>query len=140
LITDHSSVGNEYTLLDQPIVFYETDDLRKHYSDKQIDHVMIERRPGVSVDRVEALKEAVQHALDNPAELSEQRKALATYLFHLPGTATLRAIEQIHALLDVEPFLPTKWAIDAAHREADALREMTEKVDIRPFAERPRTP
>jgi hypothetical protein len=140
LITDHSSVGNEYTLLDQPIVFFETDDLRKHYSDKQIDHVMIERRPGVSVDRVEAMKEAVEHALENPGELSEQRKALATHLFHLPGTATLRAVEQIYALIDVEPFLPTQWAIDAAHREAAALQKQTEKIDVRPFADRPRTP
>lgn len=124
LVSDFSSIANEFTLLDRPIVFFETEDLRAHYSDKQIDHAMLARRPGVTVDRAEALPEAIRHALAHPQEHSEARRALAADLFFRPGTATLRAVAKIYELLGLEPPLATEFAIRAVLRAAEPQEKL----------------
>jgi CDP-Glycerol:Poly(glycerophosphate) glycerophosphotransferase len=142
LVSDISSVANEFTLLDRPIVFFETADLAASYSAKQIDHAMLERRPGRVVDSPAALPEAVTHALENPGEFHGQRRALARDLFHRPGSAQQRAVKRIHEMMGIEPFLPTQWAIDAAERDSEAREQAQSEEDltVAPFSERGRYP
>jgi CDP-glycerol glycerophosphotransferase len=101
LVSDFSSVANEFALLDRPTVFFDTPDLTVRYSAKQIDHAMLARRGelGLVVDRPEALREAVTQALEHPTEHSAARQALARDLFHEPGTATDRAVKRILEIL-----------------------------------------
>lgn len=105
LVSDFSSVSNEFTLLDRPIVFFDTEDLAACYSAKQIDHAMLERRPGRIVTSAAALPEVIGHALAHPEEHSEARRSLAADLFHQPGHATDNAIRSIYEVLGVD--MPT---------------------------------
>ncbi|NUP90857.1 MAG: hypothetical protein HUU25_13745, partial [Candidatus Sumerlaeia bacterium] len=80
--------------------------------------------------------------LAHPQEFSAERRALARDLFHLPGTATIRAVKRIYELLDIEPFLPTQWAIDAGMRQAEeaAAKAAGEPLVVAPFEARGRYP
>jgi hypothetical protein len=127
LVSDFSSVANEFTLLDRPIVFFETPDLTERYSDKQIDHAMLARRPGPAVDRATALPEAITHALAHPEEHSEERRVLAADLFHHPGTAAIRAVAKIYELAGVEVPMVTGFAINAAVRATQRQEKLIDR-------------
>jgi len=102
LITDASSVGNEYTLLDRPILFVEAPRLVEKYRET-IDLETWGTKTGRLVKSAGELLEAAQWSLDHPQEQSEVRRAAAADIFHKPGTATDRAVEQIYAALELEP-------------------------------------
>ncbi len=123
LVSDFSSAANEFTLLDRPIVHFDTPDLKARYSQKQIDHAMLERRPGPVTDRADALPELITHALAHPEEFSAERQALAADLFHCPGTAAHRAVAKIYEVLGCESPLPTQWAFEMARGESPAIRQ-----------------
>jgi CDP-glycerol glycerophosphotransferase (TagB/SpsB family) len=100
LITDASSVGNEFTLLDRPILFLETPQLVEKYKET-IDLETWGTKTGRPVKSPAELIEAATWALDHPAEQSEIRRAAAADIFHKPGTATDRAVEQIYKALEL---------------------------------------
>jgi len=102
LITDASSVGNEFTLLDRPIIFVEVPRLVEKYRET-IDLETWGTKTGQLVRSVGELVEAAQWALDHPEEKSDIRRAAAADIFYKPGTATERAVEQIYCALEMEP-------------------------------------
>jgi len=102
LITDASSVANEFTLLDRPILFVEVPRLVEKYRET-IDLETWGTKTGRVVGSVGELVEAAEWALAHPGEQSEVRRAAAADIFFKPGTATDRAVEQVYAALAMEP-------------------------------------
>ena len=101
LITDLSSVSNEYLLLDRPIILIDSPELRKKFQDT-IDMENWWGKTGVTVETTDQLKKAIQNSISNPKEYSEMRKKIAEDLFYKPGTATNRAVEAIYRYLEME--------------------------------------
>jgi hypothetical protein len=98
LITDHSSVGFEFLLLDRPLVVV---DCPKLVEMAQIsrDKVDLLRSAAVVVDSGAQAAKAVADGLTRPARLSDRRREIGEQLFYCAGTATTRALACIYRLL-----------------------------------------
>lgn len=101
LITDHSSVGFEYLLLDRPVVRIEMPELILK-TDIHSDYVEMLARASTSVTTVDEAVATVESSLANPASKSQARRAVADELFYLPGTATSRAVREIYEVLELD--------------------------------------
>jgi hypothetical protein len=100
MVTDHSSIGFEFCLLDRPLIVFDAPDLA--------------RVARINLERVAALRSAAR-VVDGPSQLGRianeemaeaghrrrERRAAAEPLFHGPGTATDRALELIYSVLDL---------------------------------------
>lgn len=109
LISDISSVVNEFTLLDRPIVLIHVPRLIANYK-------RIEQRRGLAVCDLEQwgqsvghlvqdmrdLTGIVTHALEHPEEKRDIRREFASRFFFNPGHATDRAIAKIYELLGLD--------------------------------------
>jgi CDP-glycerol glycerophosphotransferase (TagB/SpsB family) len=102
LVTDHSSIGFEYLLLDRPLVRIAMPQL---ITGANIGHEYVELMTRVSTTAADAESavDAVARALEDPSHLSSARRALAEELFHAPGNATGRALEELYAVMELEP-------------------------------------
>lgn len=99
LISDMSSVANEYLLLDRPLVTILPVSYRERYAETA--DVESWRNTGsIIVERVKALGAALLQGLAYPEEGSAERRAMANRLFYNPGRATQRGVEVIRELLD----------------------------------------
>ncbi|MGH9515732.1 MAG: CDP-glycerol glycerophosphotransferase family protein [Terriglobales bacterium] len=100
MISDHSSAGFEYLLLDRPLIRIEMPELiartniHPDYVDLLVEASTTVRNPA------EALR-AVDSAYGDPTQLSGQRKAVAEELFYKPGTATSRAITELYKVMEL---------------------------------------
>lgn len=94
LITDASSVANEYTLLNRPIVFLDVPQLLEESKAKGsfIDLETWGRRGGIIASNPAEVEAAVSFGLSQSDHLSEVRTAIAQHLFYNPGCATEAAI------------------------------------------------
>jgi hypothetical protein len=101
LITDASSVSNEFALLDRPIIFCDAPELFRHWP--QHDLETWGRKIGTVVATIPELDAALDDALADPARQSEIRRACAAETFYHPGHATQRAVEEIYSLLELPP-------------------------------------
>ncbi len=102
LISDASSVANEYTLMDRPIVFLHTPKLIR--TARAAAHSMLDldtwgRRAGIVVERAEDVRGVVEHALATPRELSQVRREMVADLFYNPGHATDAAMTWLETQL-----------------------------------------
>jgi glycosyltransferase involved in cell wall biosynthesis len=113
LVTDHSSVGFEFMLLDRPIVVVNTPDLLRHGRVNPQKAALLRSAAHV-VDRADALGETVVHALADPAGLSVVRRRIARELFYRPGTATTRAVNCIYQVLALPALAPAPAALPDA--------------------------
>ena len=101
MITDHSSVGFEYLLLDRPVVRIEVPELLKEanvnpeYVELLAEASHTVRTPGDAVG-------AVEQVLAQPNQKSTARRAIAAELFHSAGNATSLAVKELYELLDLE--------------------------------------
>lgn len=105
LLSDASSVSNEYALLDRPIVFLDTPELlarARTARDSALDLDTWGRRAGVVVERPDDVEAVVDRCLRHPAELSPVRRAMVEDLFYNPGAATGAALSWLR-----ENLLPT---------------------------------
>jgi CDP-glycerol glycerophosphotransferase (TagB/SpsB family) len=98
LVTDHSSVGFEYCLLNRPIIVFDAPDLPRV---ARINPIQIARLRSVShvVHAAARCAPTAMDALARSHELSAQRAALAAHMFYEPGSATERAVAMIYDLL-----------------------------------------
>jgi hypothetical protein len=106
LISDISSVVNEFTLLNRPMVLIDVPRLISH-------HKTIELKRGVEVSDLEewgrhgghlikdmqTLAHAVNNGLEHPEEKNEIRQEFARKFFFPPGEATEKAMGKIYELL-----------------------------------------
>jgi hypothetical protein len=113
MVTDHSSIGFEFCLLDRPVIVFDAPDL-----------AVVAR---INPQRIAALRSAARVVRD-PSEigraadeemadagrLRERRAAVARPLFHDPGRATERALDVVYHLLE----LRRRLAVSPEHGSA----------------------
>jgi hypothetical protein len=112
LITDHSSVGFEYLLLDRPLIRIEMAELIAA-TNIPPGYVDMMTEAAHTVKTSAGVTAAVEEALAEPARRSAARRAVAEELFYQPGTATLRAAQELYEVLELDPPadlpLRTRW-------------------------------
>ena len=106
MITDHSSAGFEYLLLDRPLVRIHVPELIE-LAQIHRDYVNLLSDVSESVDDLDQVLAAVDRALANPAARSAQRRAVAADLFHQPGSATARCAAALYEAIALEPAAAT---------------------------------
>jgi hypothetical protein len=102
LVTDHSTVGFEYCLLDRPIVLFDAPDLVRvaRVNPEQATRL---RRVGRLVGSDEHVGRVAADELSDPLRRSAARRELAARMFHGAGTATGRALALLYDLLKLTP-------------------------------------
>ena len=100
MITDHSSVGFEYLLLDRPLIRIHIDELIKG-TDIESSYVDLLASASTSVTNVEETLAAVKRGFTNGGENSSTRIAVANQMFYKPGTATNRAVTELYSLMEL---------------------------------------
>ena len=98
MVTDHSSVGFEYLVLDRPLLVFDAPDLPVAARINP-EKVQLLRRAALVVRTPEELASAALNELRVPARLSTERRQVAEQMFHQPGGATARALALIGGLL-----------------------------------------
>lgn len=102
MISDHSSAGFEYLLLDRPLIRIEMPELIAR-TNIHPDYVDLLVKASTTVRNVEETVRAVEAAYTNPAQLSTQRNVVAEDLFYKPGTATNRAVTELYKVIELSP-------------------------------------
>jgi CDP-Glycerol:Poly(glycerophosphate) glycerophosphotransferase len=97
LVSDASSVSNEYSLLDRPMVFLDVPQLLTNMERKGValDLDTWGRKGGVTARWPDEAAEAVEWSLAHPREASGVRRAMARDLFFNPGHATEAALSWV---------------------------------------------
>ena len=116
LITDHSSVGFEYLLLDRPLVRVEMPELIKRANVAR-EYVELIASASFTVHDASGVLEQVERAFADPRRGSRTRREVAAELFYRPGGATRRAVHELYDVLELEPIDVSET--DGATREPD---------------------
>jgi hypothetical protein len=101
LVTDHSSIGFEYLLLNRPLIRIDMPELINRVN-IATEYVELIAGASTTVKDAAGVAAAVDRALADPSERSNERRALAGELFYGPGTATDRAIRELYALMELD--------------------------------------
>ena len=101
LITDHSSIGFEYLLLDRPVVRIAMPELIRGTSIAP-DYVELLAAASTTVEDAPGVLAGVERGLSSPQELSRTRREIAAELFHAPGRATDQAVRELYTLMELE--------------------------------------
>ena len=102
MITDHSSAGFEYLLLDRPLVRIHVPELLAG-SNINEEYVRLLADAARSVEGPTAALRAVEQALADPSAGSASRRAVAEDLFYRPGGATGRAVHELYEAMELTP-------------------------------------
>jgi hypothetical protein len=100
LITDHSTVGFEFMVLDRPVVALHQPALIEHARINPAKVALMQSAARVVWDRADLL-DAVLGELEQPDRLSAARRRLAAEFFYGYGSATDRATAVIYELLKI---------------------------------------
>jgi CDP-glycerol glycerophosphotransferase (TagB/SpsB family) len=100
LITDHSSIGFEYLLLDRPVIRVVMPELIGS-TNVGAEYVELMETAATSVTTAPDVLAAVGRAFADPARLSAERRAVASELFHNPGRATECAVAELYDLMEL---------------------------------------
>jgi hypothetical protein len=111
LITDHSSAGFEFLLLDRPIVRIHRPELlataRVH-----ADYVTLLTSVSQSVETLPDALAAVDAGLANPGRHSDERRTVASDLFYRPGEATARSVQFLYEAMALAPWTALAFTQD----------------------------
>jgi hypothetical protein len=118
LVTDHSTVGFEYCLLDRPIVLFDVPDLPR-IARVNPDQVTRLRNVGRLVCRNEDVGLVARDELAKANRLSAARRQLADRMFYGAGSATARALAVLYDLLELAPLALQPRADDARNGVAN---------------------
>jgi hypothetical protein len=114
MVTDHSSVGFEYLVLDRPLIVFDAPGLidAARINPEKIDLLQSAATVVRGVGQLAAAARA-EHA--QPGRLSNERRRVAGEMFHEPGKATARAVSVIRDLLaiPVRGTQPVQSPVDA---------------------------
>ena len=100
MITDHSSIGFEFYLLDRPLVVFDAPDLVA-VARINPEKVALLRSGARVVRTAEEIGDAAIDELTHRDRRSAARRAIAREMFHDPGTATARAVTMVYELLEL---------------------------------------
>jgi hypothetical protein len=98
LVTDHSSVGFEYLVLDRPLLVFDAPDLPRTARINP-EKIALLRSAAVVAGTPGDLVSAARAELANPGRLAPARRRVAGDMFHEPGGATRRALDLIARVL-----------------------------------------
>ena len=104
MITDHSSCGFEYLLLDRPLVRIHRPDLIA-LANIHEDYVRLLSDVSETTTAVDDTVAAVERALADPTEKASTRRVVAADLFYEPGTATARCTVEMYGALQLNPLV-----------------------------------
>jgi hypothetical protein len=99
MLTDHSSVGFEYLVLDRPLLVFDVPGLVEAARINP-EKVALLRSAATVVDTIDELAMAATRELENPARLTHARRRVASEVFFEPGSATARAIALVRDVLE----------------------------------------
>ena len=102
MITDHSSAGFEFLLLDRPLVRIDIPELIRQ-ANVHPDYVHLLADAADNVTTVDGAVAAVERALADPRALSPVRRHVASDLFYRPGTASARCAAALYDVLELTP-------------------------------------
>jgi hypothetical protein len=102
MVTDHSSAGFEYLLLDRPLVRIHLPELLT-VAHVHPDYARMLTECADNVTSPDAAAAAVERALATPDSRSATRRRVAADLFHRPGTATARCAAALYDVLELAP-------------------------------------
>lgn len=102
MVTDHSSAGFEFLLLDRPIVRIHRPALLE-VANVHPDYAELLASVSETVENARGVVDAVVRAVADPAARRAERRVVAEDLFHLPGTATARAVTALYEAIELEP-------------------------------------
>jgi len=102
MVTDHSSIGFEFYLLDRPLVVVDAPDLVR-VARINPEKVALLRGAARVVERPADAGPAALDEVAHRDRRSAERRAVVREMFHSPGTATARALEMVYDLLEVAP-------------------------------------
>jgi glycosyltransferase involved in cell wall biosynthesis len=108
LVTDHSSVGFEFMLLDRPVVVVDCPDLLVHARVSRNKVALL--RQAADVTDAAGIAAAVSLGLAEPGRLSCRRRAIAEEMFYGAGGATRRAVDVIYDVLGLPQPAPAPIA------------------------------
>ena len=98
MVTDHSSIGFEYLVLNRPLFVFDTPDLPRAARINP-EKVALLRSAATVVRTPEELADETSRVLATPDALAEERRRVASEMFHDPGGATARALGLVSDLL-----------------------------------------
>ncbi len=107
MVTDHSTIGYEFCLLDRPLIVFDAPGLVEAARINP-ERVRELRRAAQVVHSVDALRRVVRESGARRDDLSAERRHLASTMFFEPGGATARAVAAAYDLLALAPVLPFK--------------------------------
>lgn len=85
LISDASSIANEYLLLDRPLIFFRVPDLEREWP--STDRKTWGTETGITIDRADELPAAIERSFADPSAKSLTRREAARDFFYHPGEA-----------------------------------------------------
>jgi len=98
MVTDHSSVGFEYLVLDRPLIVFDTPGLIEAARINP-EKVALLRSAATVVATAQELESAARESIAVPERLSRERRDVANAMFFKPGTATDRAVALVRQML-----------------------------------------
>jgi hypothetical protein len=102
MVTDHSSIGFEFCVLNRPLIVYDAPRLAAHARINP-DRIALLRSTATVVKDSCELSAALRLAADAPQEREADRRRVANEIFYRPGTATGRALRLVYDLLGLAP-------------------------------------
>ena len=103
LVTDHSSAGFEFMLLDRPLVVIDCPELLRKARVAPDKVRLLQDAASVAKCEITSIVHAVERALADPSAGSSMRRAAAAGMFYRPGTATSRAVNCVYEALELDP-------------------------------------
>jgi hypothetical protein len=100
MVTDHSSIGFEFCLLDRPLIVFDAPDLAR-VARINPERMASLRRAARVVSEPSDVGPAATDELRDPSRRRAERAAAAHPLFYEPGSATARALAVVYELLDL---------------------------------------
>jgi hypothetical protein len=98
MVTDHSSAGFEFLVLDRPLIVFDVPGLVEAARINP-EKVALLRSAATVVHGCDELASVARAEIGAPGRLSLQRRRVAAEMFYEPGTATRRAVAAIKDLL-----------------------------------------
>jgi hypothetical protein len=100
MVTDHSSIGFEFLLLDRPLVVFDAPDLARAARINP-DKIALLRSAARVVATAEEVGPAALDEIAHRDRLADVRHRVVREMFYEPGTATERALKLVYDLLDL---------------------------------------
>jgi hypothetical protein len=102
MVTDHSTIGFEFCLIDRPVIVFEAPDLAR-VARINPERITALRSAARVVGDASTVGRAANEEMEHPERLRAERLAAARPLFHEPGSATGRSLDVLYSLLDLPP-------------------------------------